>query len=286
MARNTSESRGSEADRLFKGSKITFTQKRHKTNHEDKLYKNSSPKEFISIPSFTMCKGHEYDFNLWNPTLNESLKFITAWGSSECTKKEGNPTPIQSATKSGAHENPEGSIHKALQNNCRFGFVAGGLDDRGIYADFYEGGQEQYPPGLTAIISPEHNRAALSEALYQRSCYATTGERIIAGLYLAGQGMGKELSTLEKPGLLINRHLTGYVACTADVIKVEIVRNGKVIQTYEPENTYSFDFSMDDMTSLDTVCFPSKNKKQPFVYYYLRVTQRGWSYGLDISYMG
>jgi hypothetical protein len=47
-------------------------------------------------------------------------------------------------------------------------------------------GQEQYSPGLTVIIAKEYTRQALFEALYNRSCYATTGERIVLGLFLAG----------------------------------------------------------------------------------------------------
>ena len=137
-----------------------------------------------------------------------------------------------------------------MQRNCRFGFVAGGLDDRGIYSDLYENDQEQYTPGLTAIIAPTHTREALIEALYQRSCYATTGERIIVGLYLAGIPMGKEISTADKPGLAINRHLSGYVAGTTKLRTVEIIRNGKVIKTFEP-NSYFLEFIYDDMSSLE-----------------------------------
>ena len=57
---------------------------------------------------------------------------------------------------------------------------------------------------------------------------------MIIGLYLAGIPMGKEISTAEKPGLAINRHLSGYVAGTTKLHKVEIIRNGKVIQTFSP----------------------------------------------------
>ena len=85
----------------------------------------------------------------------------------------------------------EGAIQKALKENKRFGFVAGGLDDRGVYSNLFETEQEQYMPGLTAIIAHEHSRAALFEALYNRSCYATTGARMIVGLYIAGFPMGK-----------------------------------------------------------------------------------------------
>jgi hypothetical protein len=219
-----------------------------------------------------MGKGNEYNFNAFDPEYERVVEIYNAWGSSECTKKEGNRAPIQNSNKKIIPEAPEGSIQKALLRNFRFGFVAGGLDDRGVYSAFYESEQEQYSPGLTAIIASEHTKNALSEALYNRSCYATTGERIILGLYLAGQPMGKELSTADKPGLMINRHLSGYVAGTCNLQSVEIVRNGKVIKVFDCKG-YSLEFTYDDMTPIEKVVTDAKDKKPPFVFYYLRAVQ-------------
>jgi len=84
--------------------------------------------------------------------------------------------------------------------------------------------------------------------------------------------MGSETSTGTKHGLRINRHLSGYVAGTAAVSKVEIIRNGKVIKTFESEK-YWLDFTYDDMTPLEKIVIDAKDKKPPFVYYYIRVTQ-------------
>ncbi|KIC73871.1 Uncharacterized protein DB42_BP00520 [Neochlamydia sp. EPS4] len=253
-----------------------------------KIYKSFSPKEIISIPTFTMGKGYEYNFKNFDPDYERVVEIYNAWGSSECLKKEGNLRPIQSHGKVGVQESAEGSIQKALLNNCRFGFVAGGLDDRGIYAPFFEGDQVQYSPGLTAIIAAEHTRASLAEALYTRSCYATTGERIIVGLYIAGMPMGSEISTAQKHGLLINRHISGFVAGTTRLKSVEIIRNGKVLKSFHPES-YSLDFTFDDMTPLETVTVASKDKKPPFVFYYIRVVQEdghmAWSSPIWVDYV-
>jgi hypothetical protein len=239
-----------------------------------KLYKSFSPKEIVSIPSFTMAKGFEYDFNNFEPDFERVVEIYNAWGSSENSAKEGNPIPIRAEGKKGIQESNEGSIQKALQRNLRFGFVAGGLDDRGIYADFYGSGQNQYPPGLTAIIAKAHNREAIFEALYNRSCYATTGERIILGLYVAGVSMGQVVNSGTKHGLLINRHISGFVAGTANLSSVEIIRNGQTIHTIKPKPAnYSIDFTYDDMDPLEKVVIKPKDKAPPFIYYYLRVTQ-------------
>lgn len=253
-----------------------------------KIYKSFSPKEIISIPTFTMGKKHDYNFKNYDPDYERVVEIYNAWGSSEYTKKEGNLLPIQTSGKVGVQESPEGSIQKALLNNCRFGFVAGGLDDRGIYEPFFEGDQVQYAPGLTAIIAPEHSRASLAEALYNRSCYATTGERIIVGLYIAGMPMGSEISTAQKHGLLINRHISGFVAGTTKLKSVEIIRNAKVLKSYKPDS-YSLDFTYDDMIPLEKITISAKDKKPPFVFYYIRVVQEdghmAWSSPIWIDYV-
>jgi hypothetical protein len=255
-----------------KENKHILRKKDPKYSSLKKLYKTFSPKEIISIPCFTMGKGFEYNFDEFDSEYERVVEIYNAWGSSECTKKEGNSRPIQLEGKKGVQESAEGSIQKALQRNLRFGFVAGGLDDRGVYAELFEGDQVQYSPGLTAIIAAEQSRASMAEALHNRSCYATTGERMIVGFNLAGAPMGSEINTATKHGLLINRHLSGFVAGTSKLEKVEIVRNGKVIKVYEP-NDYKLEFEYDDMQPLAKVTLDAKDKKPPFVYYYLRAIQ-------------
>ena len=266
---------GEEGSRLFvysKDNKPIFRKKDSKFNTLKKIYKQSNPKELISIPTFTMGKGLHYDFTNHDPEFERVVEIYNAWGSSECTSKEGNPYPIRASGKKGIQETAEGAIQNALKNNIRIGFVGGGLDDRGIYSDFFEGDQEQYAPGLTAIICKEHSRQALLEALYQRSCYATTGQRIIVNFTLAGKPMGSEVSTADKPGLSVNRHIHCTVAGTKKLKTIEIIRNGKVIETFQPDG-YVHEFAYDDLSPLNKVTISNKDKKPPFVYYYIRVTQ-------------
>lgn len=281
----------SEGVRQFlfaKDNKPLLRKKDTKYNTLKKIYKSFSPKEMISIPKFTMAKGYEYNFDEFEPEYERVVEIYNAWGNSEMTEKEGNLKPVTCRDSSGIKESAEGSIQRALLRNHRFGFVAGGLDDRGIYSDLFDSSQEQYTPGLTAIITPAHTREALMEALYNRSCYATTGERIIVGLHLAGLPMGSETSTANKRGLAINRHLSGYVAGTTKLRRVEIVRNGKVIKTFEPTD-YFLTFEYDDLTPLEKVAIDAKDKKPPFVYYYLRVIQEdghmAWSSPIWVDYI-
>lgn len=270
-----------------KESKQILRKKEAKNSSLSKIYKSSSPKDLISVPTFTMGKGYHYNFKNFDPEFERVVEIYNAWGSSECTSKNGNPTPI-SGGKKAVPETAEGSIQEALARNLRFGFVAGGLDDRGIYGDFFDSDQEQYHPGITAILAKELSRASLAEALQNRSCYATTGERIIIGFFLAGEPMGSELSTVEKHGLLYNRHISGYVAGTCPITKVELVRNGDVIATFNSD-VYHLEFTYDDSDSFEKIAIDAKDKKPPFIYYYLRVIlengHMGWSSPIWVDYV-
>lgn len=254
-----------------KGEKGILRKKEQRSNTLKKIYKLFSPKEMLSIPCFTMGKGFEYNFDEFNPDFERVVEIYNAWGSSERTVKEGNNYPIKGPAKRGINESSEGSLVKALLDNKRFGFVAGGLDDRGLYADFFDNDQEQYTAGLTGVYADALARSNLFEALYNRNCYATTGERIIVGLTLAGQPMGAELDAGQKPGLAVNRHLAGYVAGTTPLKKIELLRNGEVIKEFITKDQF-FDFTYDDMDHLSECCVQSKDKK-PFVFYYMRVEQ-------------
>lgn len=271
----------------LKDAKPIGRKKDGKTSSLKKMYKTVSPKEMISIPSFTMAKGFETTFCDVTTEYERVVEIYNAWGSSECTAKEGNSRPISCGGKKGIVESEKGSIRKALNANHRFGFVAGGLDDRGIFQGLYGSDQVQYTPGLTAVFAIEQTREAILLALYNRQCYATTGARIIVGFSIAGAMMGSELSTKAKPGLSFNRHITGFVACTAPIKEVSIIRNGEVFHTFRPTES-SFEFAHDDMEQLHKALLEGQGDKPPFAYYYLKVCQEdghmAWSSPIWIDY--
>lgn len=254
-----------------KDMKPIMRRKDTKNNSLKKIYKTNNPKEMIAIPSFTMGKTTCYDFNDYNAEFERIAEIYNAWGSSECTAREGNLRPI-SGGKNGIQETGEGALQKALAQGCRFGFIAGGFDERGSFNRLFDTDQSQYSPGLTAILAKEHNRASLFEALQARSCYATTGERMILGLHIAGFTMGSELDTKLRPGLEFNRHITGYCIGTAPIQEALIIRNGKKFRSLEIKEGI-VEFEIDDMDLLSEIALEPREERAPFAYYYLRVVQ-------------
>lgn len=242
-----------------------------KSNSLKKIYKTHTPKDLLSIISYPMGKSTLYRFEQAAPEFERLVEIYNAWGSSECTAKEGNLRPIQGG-RSGISETREGSVRQALNQGFRLGFVAGGFDDRGPYETCYESDQTQYSAGLTAILAKEHTRSSLFEALQARSCYATTGAKIVVGFTIAGQGMGSELDTKSRPGLEFNRYMTGYALGTGPLSEIQIFRNGTLFKTLQPQKE-RIEFALDDAEPLSQIALESPTTEFPFVYYYLRILQ-------------
>lgn len=258
----------------LKDNKPILRRKESKASHLKKIYKGHTSKELLSIPSFTMGSTTCYDFESFSPEYEKVVEIYNAWGSSECGEDEGNPRPITCKGKNGVKETKEGSIRNALNRNYRFGFVAGGHDDRGVFSSFFDSSQVQYSPGITAILTNQQTRDAVIQALHKRSCYATTGARIILGFFIAHSPIGSELNLKTKPGLSYNRHLTGYVVGTAPIKEVLIIRNGHPFFSHNPKETF-YDFAIDDSDPFSSIALhPPHSTQSSFAYYYLRVIQQ------------
>jgi len=266
---------GEEGLREFiylKDNRALLRRKESKSNNLQKIYKSHTPKEFFSIPSFTMGSKTLYNFEKFTPEYERVVEIYNVWGCSECTKAEGNLRPIIPKSKKGIKEKADGSIRKALNSNHRFGFVSGGYDNRSIFNELLDGSQTQYTPGLTAILSASHTREGILHAIFKRSCYATTGPRIIVGFQVAGSPIGSELTTKTKLGLIYNRHISGYVVGTAPIEEVLIIRNGKPFHAFHPKGD-TFEFTFDDDELLKKIILKTKKDRPPFIYYYMRVLQ-------------
>lgn len=148
-----------------------------------------------------------------------------------------------------------GSLRTALAKGCRVGFT-GGTDNHSGWPGRQTGGWV----GLTAVYAPEHSRAGIMRALYNRRCYATTGARMVVDFRLNGAPMGSELQLLP----LDERRLSIRAHGTAPLDRVEVVSQGAVIARLPCDGP--------DLVTQ----WVDERKTRPLhdAYYYLRVRQQ------------
>ena len=204
--------------------------------------------EAITVPHHTRALGG-VDWRHRNDSYQRLVEICSNWGISE----EGGPHSVQAA----------------LALGHRLGFVGGtdshyGLANQGSY-HVNDGN------GLACVVAPALTREALWQALHDRRCYATTGDRIILDFSLDGQPMGSDLSVdLAEAG---PRRLSVQVAGTYRIDAIEIVRNNQVVCAAHPEQDVWEGEWVDNAPLPPLAYAPSFPDDRPFVFYYLRVTQ-------------
>lgn len=117
----------------------------------------------------------------------------------------------------------------ALRNGYTVGFVGA--------ADAHNGQIGGFPPGnvmghcthggLTAAIVEEPSRSDLLHSFEQRHVYATSGSRIWLDFSINGEPMGSVIETDRTPAI------SAEVIGTAPLLTVELIKNGRVIHTWE-----------------------------------------------------
>lgn len=85
--------------------------------------------------------------------------------------------------------------------------------------------------GLVAVYATERTRKSIFTALYDRHCYATSGDRIILEFMCDGHLMGSEYETDTTPLISVK------TAGTSPIRRVEIKKNSSVIHTIEPNKS-------------------------------------------------
>lgn len=138
------------------------------------------------------------------------------------------------------------SVQDALARKYRLGFTAG--SDSHQMEHGIEG-------GIVAAFVPSLTRENVYDAIYDRCTYGTTGARILVSVKVKGQPMGREVVIPAGEAVEIEVSVFG----TEDV-KVELIKNNRVIATEEPKAKVC-----------DTVFTDTERSESD--YYYVRVTQ-------------
>jgi hypothetical protein len=109
------------------------------------------------------------------------------------------------------------------------------------------------------VLARELTREAVFDALYQRRCYATTGEPIVLDFTLDGHLMGSELTSAQVSG---RPHIRVAVRACANVDRIGICKNGHLV-AHNPGMT-----SKETWDWVDLDFDPAVDN-----YYYVRVAQ-------------
>ena len=131
-----------------------------------------------------------------------------------------------------------------------------------------------YRAGLTAVRADDATQDGIFGALRQRKCYATTGHRALVDFSIAGHGMGSIIEVTDSNRSLIQeRHISAQIYGTAEVDRIEILRNNVEICTYRGDDTdVAFDWvDQQDLTRI--VLQREVRGRSQSCYYYLRITQ-------------
>jgi hypothetical protein len=241
---------GGHKNVYFRGNEGEFLYwYRGERNTPDALWESLKGRDVLTVPHHPKAmRGADWSFR--NDAHQRLVEICSNWGLSET----GGPLSVQSA----------------LAMGHRLGFVGGtdshyGLANQGSY-HVNDGN------GLACVVAPELTRDAIWQALYDRCCYATTGDRILLDCTMNGHPMGTDVAVdLAGAGL---RTFAMRIAGTATITLIELLRNNQVVFTARPGSD-TWDGEWTDTEPLGPQALqPAFENDRPFVFYYLRVTQR------------
>lgn len=112
--------------------------------------------------------------------------------------------------------------------------------------------------GWAALIAPKLERRALWEAMRDRRCYATSGVKILLDFSLNDAPLGSEITV---PTATTPRRIRAEVIGTTDLKRLDLIRNGKLFASSQPQGIQATFEGYDDS--------PLAGR----TYYYLRVIQ-------------
>ena len=125
-------------------------------------------------------------------------------------------------------------VRDVLDQGYRLGFIGSG--------DSHDGHPglahliSPYMGGLAALITEDHSRRGVREALLARRCYATNGPRIILRTAIDGNRMGSTIAAPAQDAFLYVRT----IAC-APIVRVELIRSGAVVDSLDGQKYWDYE---------------------------------------------
>ena len=227
----------------------------------------------IIIPHHTGHRGNWCDFKDHDPLRERLIEIYQCRGSYECPPEDGNPLPEAEPQPAV----PEGYVRRALALGWRVGFTAGGDDHLGHAGTDYpivrRGAGRAYKAGLMCVQADELTRQAVWDALWNRRVVATSGPRMLLDFALNGRPMGSELRAEDDPQLASRREVTVAFHGTADVERIDVIRNNQVVHTARPGGPDAELSWLDAAPLGDVLLPPAKFCDRRFCFYYVRAVQ-------------
>ncbi len=188
-------------------------------DHVDKLLDFAEAKKALAIPHHVGYKQgwRGANFKHYRPTTSPVVEVFSEHG---CTMSEHSPLPMIRHSMGG--RSTANMIERQLNNGLRFGFVAS--------TDTHRGYPGAYGEGVVGVWARDLSAPSLIEAIRARRTYAANGDRIVLDVTLNGHPMGSELPATA------DRQIDVRVEGQDAVEKVELIRNGRVIERYFPED--------------------------------------------------
>ncbi len=188
-------------------------------DHVNNLLDFAERKHALAIPHHVAYKQgwRGANWNFFRPAVSPVVEIFSEHG---CTESDRAPYPMILHSNSG--RSVSNTIEYQLKTGKRFGFVASTDDHFG-----YPGA---YGEGVVGAWTKDLSPASIIDAIQNRRTCAATGDRIRLEYTMNGRPMGAEL-----PATKVRKANVAVVGQDA-VHMVELVRNGRVINRYFPED--------------------------------------------------
>jgi hypothetical protein len=179
------------------------------------LYENLRSREALALPHHTGYQVGQRgkDWSVHDSDLSPVTEVYSVHGSSEGV---GTPVPMDGNPSMGPRTGG-GNYVDALDRGRRVGAIAS--NDMG-------GLPGSWGRGVAGIWAPELTREAIWEALKARRTYGTTGDRMELWYEVNSNPMGSVIDGLEEVTATVD------IDCPRPLDRIELIHNGRVVDTY------------------------------------------------------
>ncbi len=205
----------------------------------------------------------------WSGYDPEIYRLIEIYSSHGCAEYKDCPREIpylQKQVQKSSETNRDTYIQSALNLGFRMGTTAGSDTHSGRpgYSDWTRV-TRTYMGGLTAVFAEKLTREAIWDALYQKKCYATTGNRSLLQFSVNDHMMGSEITISDDEKINI------HASCYADgfLTGYRIYRNGEIL--------FSDDELSGDYFEKEFECEPKGDSDWYYIRFDLEEGEMVWS---------